>query len=137
MAEREGFEPSLEFLGPQNGLANRRLQPLGNLTEPCSAPSVLLLLLLLSLDLAPPGTRLNTGDSFKSKTGVDNKRHTNAHQPLTSHSPIGVTIPPPPPLSLRSIGVEEDPNFIQVGDCAAPLSQSYPNSFIRGVKLTK
>jgi hypothetical protein len=32
MAEREGFEPSLEFLGPQNGLANRRLQPLGHLS---------------------------------------------------------------------------------------------------------
>jgi hypothetical protein len=23
---------------------------------------------------------------------VENKRHTNAHQPLTSHSPIGVSI---------------------------------------------
>jgi hypothetical protein len=43
--------------------------------------------------LAPWGTRLNTGDSFKSKTDVDNKRHTNAHQPLTSHSPIGVSSP--------------------------------------------
>jgi hypothetical protein len=55
---------------------------------------MLLLLLLLSVDLALPGTRLNTGDSFKSKTGVDNKRHANAHQPLTSHSPTGSTIPP-------------------------------------------
>jgi hypothetical protein len=36
------------------------------------APSVLLLLLLLSVDLAPSGTHLNTGDSFKSKTDVDN-----------------------------------------------------------------
>ena len=44
--------------------------------------------------LAPARTRLNTGDSFKSKTDVDNKRHTNAHQPLTSHSPTGITIPP-------------------------------------------
>jgi hypothetical protein len=35
-------------------------------------PSVLLLLLLLSVDLAPSGTRLNTGDSFKSRTDVDN-----------------------------------------------------------------
>ena len=52
-----------------------------------------LLLLLLSVDLAPWGTRSNTGDSFKSKTDVDNKRHTNAHQPLTSHSPIGVSSP--------------------------------------------
>jgi len=25
---------------------------------------------------------------------VENKRHTNAHQPLTFHSPIGVSIPP-------------------------------------------
>jgi hypothetical protein len=25
---------------------------------------------------------------------VENKRHTNAHQPLTSHSPMGVSIPP-------------------------------------------
>src|SRR5208283_872428 len=57
-------------------------------------PFMLLLMLLLSVDLAPPGTRLNTGDSFKSKTDVDNKRHTNAHQPLTSPSPMGVSIPP-------------------------------------------
>ena len=45
----------------------------------------------------PSRNRLNTGDSFKPKTGVDNKRHTNAHQPLTSHSPTGVSIPPSPP----------------------------------------
>jgi len=25
---------------------------------------------------------------------IENKRHTSAHQPLTSHSPIGATIPP-------------------------------------------
>jgi hypothetical protein len=50
-------------------------------------------MLLLSVDLAPPGTCLNTGDSFKSKTGLDNKRHTNAHQPLSSHSPTGISIP--------------------------------------------
>src|ERR1700741_2899718 len=66
---------------------------------------MLLLLLLLSVDLAPPGTRLNTGDLFKSKTGDDNKRHSNAHQPLTSHSPTGVTIPPPPPFSYSYIYV--------------------------------
>ena len=42
----------------------------------------------------------------------------------------GVRIPPPPPLSSqRSLGVEENPSLIQAGDCAAPLSQSYPNSF--------
>ena len=68
-------------------------------------PSVLLLLLLLSVDLAPSGTRLNAGNSFKSKTGVDNKRHTNAHQPLTSHSPMGVSIPPSPPYRFMTLPV--------------------------------
>ena len=63
-------------------------------------PSVLLLLLLLSVDLAPSGTRLNTVDSFKSKTDVDNKRHTSAHLPLTSHSPMGISIPPSPPTCI-------------------------------------
>jgi len=29
---------------------------------------------------------------------VENKRHTNADQPLTSHSTTEVSIPPPPPL---------------------------------------
>jgi hypothetical protein len=28
---------------------------------------------------------------------VENKRHTNAHQPLTYRSPVGATIPPSPP----------------------------------------
>ncbi len=32
LAEREGFEPSIEALVPYNGLANRRLQPLGHLS---------------------------------------------------------------------------------------------------------
>ena len=32
LAVREGFEPSVEVLRPYNGLANRRLQPLGHLT---------------------------------------------------------------------------------------------------------
>ena len=36
------------------------------------APSVLLLLLLLLVDLARSGTLTNTGDSFKSRTDVDN-----------------------------------------------------------------
>jgi hypothetical protein len=31
MADREGFEPSIGALVPYNGLANRRLQPLGHL----------------------------------------------------------------------------------------------------------
>ncbi len=32
MAESEGFEPSVQALGPYNGLANRRLRPLGQLS---------------------------------------------------------------------------------------------------------
>ena len=32
MADREGFEPSIGALVPYNGLANRRLQPLGHLS---------------------------------------------------------------------------------------------------------
>ena len=47
-------------------------------------------LLLLLCHLTAFGTRINAGDFFKWK----NKRHTSAHQPLTSHSPIGATIPP-------------------------------------------
>src|SRR5439155_5011301 len=40
------------------------------------------------------GTRLNTGDSFKWKQRLENKRHTNTHLAMTSHSPIGFSIPP-------------------------------------------
>ena len=32
MAERGGFEPPVQALDPYNGLANRRLQPLGHLS---------------------------------------------------------------------------------------------------------
>ena len=32
LAVRQGFEPWVELFGPYNGLANRRLQPLGHLT---------------------------------------------------------------------------------------------------------
>ena len=32
LAVRQGFEPWVQLLGPYNGLANRRLQPLGHLT---------------------------------------------------------------------------------------------------------
>jgi hypothetical protein len=32
LAVRQGFEPWVELLIPYNGLANRRLQPLGHLT---------------------------------------------------------------------------------------------------------
>jgi hypothetical protein len=41
--------------------------------------------------------RINAGDSFKCKRGVDNKRHTNAHRPFTSFPPNGTSIPPSPP----------------------------------------
>ncbi len=90
---------------------------------------MLLLLLLLSVDLAPSGTRLNTGDSFKSKTDVDNKRHTSAHQPLTSHSPMGVSIPPSPPVLWFSgtnliSGTAEFINRFYSGDDTARESRS-------------
>ena len=32
LAVRQGFEPWVQLLSPYNGLANRRLQPLGHLT---------------------------------------------------------------------------------------------------------
>jgi hypothetical protein len=69
------------------------------------ARTLLLLLLLLSVDLARPATRLNTVDSLKSKTDVDNKSHTNAHRPLASHSPTGATIPPSPPQQESSVNM--------------------------------
>jgi len=43
--------------------------------------------------LIPSERRIDTGDSLKSGMGVENKRHTNVHQPLTSQSPIGATMP--------------------------------------------
>src|SRR6266576_2299040 len=93
------------------------------LRKPPSYQSVLLLLLLLiSVDLAPPGTRLNTGYSFKSKTGVDNKRHTNAHQPLTSHSPTGVSIPPLSARFLPALALGRIRLSVQASNCAALLS---------------
>src|SRR5882724_10380073 len=49
------------------------------------------------------GTRLNTGDSFKWKQRLENKRHTNTHLPLASHSPIGVSIPPLSAMILTSL----------------------------------
>ena len=61
---------------------------------------LLLLLLLLPVNLISFRTRINAGDSFKWKSGVDNKRHTNAHQPLPDRSPAEVSIPPSLPPSL-------------------------------------
>jgi hypothetical protein len=43
---------------------------------------------------------LESGGWRKIKMRVENKRHTNAHQPLTSLSPIGVSIPPSPSETL-------------------------------------
>ena len=59
---------------------------------------MLLLLLLLQVDLGSLRDRIESGDSPKSPQPVENKRHTNAHQRLTSQSPIGAKIPPSPPV---------------------------------------
>jgi hypothetical protein len=88
--------PEIDFRGRTAAFSLSAISP--NLP---ALPSVLLLSLLLSVDLALSGTRLNTGDSFKWKAAAHNKRHTNVHRPLTSHSPIGVQIPPSPPSLSR------------------------------------
>jgi hypothetical protein len=38
---------------------------------------------------------MESGDSGRSKMHAENKRHTNAHQPLTSLSTTEASIPPP------------------------------------------
>jgi hypothetical protein len=86
----------------QAELANRR-RPLSNFSEPAGPTFGAITLATTFGRFGHSGTRLNTEDSFKSKTDADNKRHTNAHQPLTCHSPIGVTIPPPPPQHKSSV----------------------------------
>jgi hypothetical protein len=48
MAENGGFEPPIE-LSPYNGLANRRLQPLGQLSVFCTKQTLFRSLLLLWL----------------------------------------------------------------------------------------
>ena len=48
LAVRQGFEPWVQLLGPYNGLANRRLQPLGHLTV-CE-----IVLRILRISLAAP-----------------------------------------------------------------------------------
>jgi hypothetical protein len=40
---------------------------------------------------------MESGAWRRLKVRVENKRHTNAHQPLTSHSATEASIPPSPP----------------------------------------
>ena len=49
--------------------------------EPLSAGDLLLILLLISSDLRLFKVLVNAEDNFKSFSPVENKRHTNAHQP--------------------------------------------------------
>ncbi len=44
---------------------------------------------------------------------IENKRHTNAHQPLTSHSPTEASIPPSPPDFSNSIQRRDLQTFYQ------------------------
>ncbi len=50
------------------------------------------------------------------KKHVENKRHTNPHQPLTSHSPIGATIPP----RHHTIGPYRQPTTADNCSCTPP-----------------
>jgi len=59
--------------------------------------AVLLILLLILADLRLFQTLMNAEDTFKSSSRIENKRHTGAHQPLTSRSTTTVAIPPFPP----------------------------------------
>jgi hypothetical protein len=47
-------------------------------------------LLLLSFDATSYETRLNAGDSSKWERRIENKRHTNAHQPSPPTHQLGV-----------------------------------------------
>src|SRR5271169_4686677 len=51
------------------------------------------------------GTPVESGDWRKLKMSVENKRHTNAHQPFTSLSPTEVSIPPSPPQHKSSVNM--------------------------------
>jgi hypothetical protein len=93
--------PNKSGLGANNGLKNVGLENLAinsthfqspNLNDFCAT-----VFATTPGRFEASGTRLNTGDSFKWKQRLENKRHTNTHLPLTSHSPIGVSIPPSPP----------------------------------------
>jgi hypothetical protein len=60
---------------------------------------------------------------------VENKRHTNAHQPFTSLSPTEVSIPPSPPCQLNfsnSIGKSKSFNYLGVFVCSANVSLFSP-----------
>jgi hypothetical protein len=50
---------------------------------------------------------------------VENKRHTNAHQPLTSPSPTEVLIPPSPPEFSHHIVNRGVPRFV-----ATPVTEA-------------
>src|SRR6267143_4753321 len=78
-------QASLSFSGRRVAWATiLKLHPLQKAPQQQSV--LLLLLLLLPVNLISFGTRINAGDSFKWKSGVDNKRHTHAHHDLTSPS---------------------------------------------------
>jgi hypothetical protein len=72
-------------------------------------------------DLPPSGSRLNIDDSFKSTSPIENKRHTNAHQPLASCSAIGVTKPSSPPLAKHSM-------FMCARRCHRPMARRLAGS---------
>jgi hypothetical protein len=71
--------------------------PFSNVSAQFNAIRVLLILLLISGDLTLFQALVNAEHTFTSSSPVENKRHTNAGQLLTSNSPTRTTIPPPPP----------------------------------------
>src|SRR6266851_1654431 len=54
------------------------------------------------------------------KKHVENKRHTNPHQRLTSHSPIGATIPP----RHHTIGPHRQPTISDNCSCTPPARKA-------------
>jgi hypothetical protein len=79
---------------PHTVNASRRLNPF---EQPEYGFPLRLVLLLLPVALRLSKTPIKAGDSVKSETAADNKRHTNTQRPFTSHAPIESTLPPPPP----------------------------------------
>src|SRR5215469_18705692 len=51
--------------------------------------------------------RIEARDSLKLNNRVENKRHTNARQPLASYSATGATIPPSPPVPINCIWLRD------------------------------